>query len=110
MKIQLNFQIVEYYLFYEENYYIIFERPGLQQFLTFLFKYFNVSIWTAASKDYALFIIDKIIIAGNKDRKIDYVFFSYHCGISKKIKKKAVKSYLYYGIIINYQNTMKIIL
>jgi TFIIF-interacting CTD phosphatase-like protein len=40
-----------------ENYYIIFERPGLQQFLTFLFKNFNVSIWTAASKDYALFII-----------------------------------------------------
>ena len=74
-----------------ENYYIIFERPGLQQFLTFLFKNFNVSIWTAASKDYALFIIDKIIIAGNKDRKIDYVFFSYHCGISKKIKKKSSK-------------------
>ena len=66
-----------------ENYYIIFERPYLQQFLTFLFKNFNVSIWTAASKDYALFIIDKIIIAGNKDRTLDYIFFSYHCGISK---------------------------
>ena len=74
-----------------ENYYIIFERPYLQQFLTFLFKYFNVSIWTAASKDYALFIIDKIIIAGNKDRKIDYIFFSYHCSLSKKIKRGSSK-------------------
>jgi hypothetical protein len=74
-----------------ENYYIIFERPYLQQFLTFLFKNFNVSIWTAASKDYALFIIDKIIVAGNKDRKIDYIFFSYHCGISKKIKRGSSK-------------------
>ena len=26
-----------------ENYYIIFERPGLQQFLTFLFKLFTFS-------------------------------------------------------------------
>jgi hypothetical protein len=74
-----------------ENYYIIFERPYLQQFLTFLFKHFNVSIWTAASKDYALFIIDKIIIAGNKDRKIDYIFFSYHCSLSKKIKMGSSK-------------------
>lgn len=74
-----------------ENYYIIFERPYLQQFLTFLFKNFNVSIWTAASKDYALFIIDKIIVAGNKDRKIDYIFFSYHCGLSKKIKRGSSK-------------------
>jgi TFIIF-interacting CTD phosphatase-like protein len=74
-----------------ENYYIIFERPYLQQFLTFLFKNFNVSIWTAASKDYALFIIENIIIAGHKDRKIDYIFFSYHCGISKKIKRNSSK-------------------
>ena len=69
-----------------ENYYIIFERPYLQQFLTFVFKNFDVSVWTAASKDYALFIIEKIIIAGNKDRKLDYIFFSYHCGLSKKYK------------------------
>jgi hypothetical protein len=69
-----------------EDYYIIFERPHLQKFLNFLFKHFNVSIWTAASKDYALFIIEKILLK-KKDRKIDYIFFSYHCGISKKKNK-----------------------
>lgn len=70
-----------------DGYYIVFERPGLQKFLTYLFDNFNVSIWTAATKDYALFIIDKIIIAGNANRKLDYIFFSYHCDISKKFKK-----------------------
>lgn len=69
-----------------EDMYIIFERPGLQEFLTFLFDNFNVSVWTAASKDYALFIVDKIILQGNSNRKLDYVFFEYHCKISEKLK------------------------
>lgn len=70
-----------------DSYYIVFERPGLQKFLDFLFSNFNVSIWTAASKDYALFIIEKIIIAGKSKRKVDWIFFSYHCDISKRLKK-----------------------
>jgi TFIIF-interacting CTD phosphatase-like protein len=69
-----------------DGYYIVFERPGLQKFLDFLFANFNVSVWTAASKDYALFIIEKIILQGKKNRHIDWVFFSYHCDISKRIK------------------------
>ena len=69
-----------------DGYYIVFERPGLQSFLTFLFNNFNVSVWTAASKDYALFVIEKIIINGNKNRKLDWIFFSHHCDISKNMK------------------------
>ena len=69
-----------------EGYYIIFERPHLQQFLDFIFENFDVSVWTAATKDYALFIINKIILV-KPNRKLDYIFFSYHCNISKKIKK-----------------------
>jgi hypothetical protein len=69
-----------------ENYYVIFGRPGLQKFLDYLFQNFNVSVWTAASKDYALFIIDKLVLAGRPERKLDYVFFSYHCKISNKLK------------------------
>jgi hypothetical protein len=70
-----------------DGYYIVFERPNLQNFLDYLFKTFNVSIWTAASKDYAMFVIENAILKGHPERKIDYVFFSYHCNISKKIKK-----------------------
>jgi TFIIF-interacting CTD phosphatase-like protein len=69
-----------------ENYYIIFQRPGLQKFLDYLFANFNVCVWTAASKDYALFIIDKIILASKPERHLEYIFFSYHCNISKKLK------------------------
>ena len=69
-----------------EDFYVVFARPGLQPFLRYLFKNFNVSVWTAASKDYALFIIDKIIIGNNKNRKLDWVFFSYHCDISTRKK------------------------
>lgn len=64
--------------------YYIFERPNLQNFLDELFNKFNVSVWTAASKNYALFIIDKIILK-NKNRKLDWIFFDYHCDISKKL-------------------------
>jgi len=73
-----------------DGYYYIFYRPGLQEFLDYLFANFNVSVWTAASKDYALFIIDKIILLNDENkaskRKLDYIFFSYHCDLSKKLK------------------------
>ena len=63
--------------------YVIFERPGLQPFLSYLFENFNVSVWTAASKDYALFITKNILLK-EQSRKVDWIFFSYHCDISKK--------------------------
>jgi TFIIF-interacting CTD phosphatase-like protein len=63
--------------------YKVFERPGLQSFLDFLFANFNVSVWTAASKSYALFIIDNFILI-KPERKLDYIFFSYHCKESRK--------------------------
>lgn len=66
------------------GYYKVFERPGLQPFLDYLFANFNVSVWTAASKIYALFIIDKFILQGHPERKLDYIFFSHHCRQSRK--------------------------
>lgn len=68
-----------------EDYYLIFERPGLQTFLDHIFEKYNVSIWTAASKDYALFIADKIIHR-KPNRKLDFIFFSYHCDLSSDHK------------------------
>lgn len=73
------------------GYYTVVERPGLQKFLKYAFENFNVSIWTAASKDYALFIIDNIIIGENSDRTLDWIFCSYHCELSEK-KMKSIKN------------------
>jgi hypothetical protein len=66
--------------------YIVFGRPHLQNFLDFLFRNFNVSVWTAASKSYALFIIDNFIL-NKPNRKLDFMFFSYHCDYSVECKK-----------------------
>lgn len=86
----------------------VFERPNLQEFLNFLFSNFNVSIWTAASKNYALFIIDKFILIDPK-RKIQNIFFSYHCRESFKEtghqKKLSILWKLYQLDIYNRDNT-----
>jgi len=50
----------------DESYYLVFERPGLQPFLDYLFSNFTVCVWTAATKDYAAFIIDKILLSKAK--------------------------------------------
>lgn len=61
--------------------YIVFARPDLERLLEYLFKHFNVSVWTAASKSYALFIIDKFILGARTvpKRILDGIFFSHHC-------------------------------
>lgn len=77
----------------------VFHRPGVQEFLSFIFSKYNVSVWTAASKDYALFIIDHILL--NKkypNRKLDFIFFDYHVDISE-IKKDHPK---YLDLLWNY--------
>jgi hypothetical protein len=61
-----------------EGLYVIFERPHLQAFLTFLFANFTVSVWTAASQDYANFIVKHIIIGDYTDRKLDFFLCNYH--------------------------------
>jgi len=70
-----------------EGAYKVFERPGLQNFLDYLFKNFKVSVWTAASKSYALFIIDEFILKNHPERRLEYIFFSHHCKKSQKFKK-----------------------
>ena len=61
--------------------YVVFERPGLQSFLDYIFQHYNVSVWTAATKDYAAFIISKTILI-KPGRKLNWVFFDYHCDLS----------------------------
>jgi TFIIF-interacting CTD phosphatase-like protein len=62
-----------------EEYYIV-ERPGVQPFLDFVFKHFNVSVWTAASKEYAIFVLEHVVL--RVGRKLDYFMFSENCDAS----------------------------
>jgi TFIIF-interacting CTD phosphatase-like protein len=73
-----------------EDYYLVFERPGLQDFLDYIFENFNVSVWSAASKNYVLYIIENIIYQ-KPGRKLHHIFFSYHCNLSKKLYNGGLK-------------------
>ena len=77
---------LQYPIYNLDYIYIVFERPNLQNFLDKLFEEYNVSIWTAATKEYALFIINNIICPPGKKRKrkLKYIFWDYHGNISYK--------------------------
>lgn len=83
-KYKEKMQTTQHYMM--DKQYIIFARPHLQEFLDYLFENFNVSVWTAATKSYALFIIEKFINI-KPNRKLDFIFFSYHCDYSQKCNK-----------------------
>ena len=66
-----------------DGYYLVFERPNLQEFLDYLFDNFNVSVWTAATKDYAIFIVKKFIQT-KENMDIDFLLFKNHCEYCKE--------------------------
>lgn len=65
-----------------DNDYVVCERPHLQPFLTWLFKNFNVMVWSAASPDYVEFIVKNVILS-HKNRNLDRIFNSAHCDESQ---------------------------
>jgi hypothetical protein len=90
-----------------KRYYRIFHRPHLQDFLDFIFANFNVTVWTAASKDYALFIVKNIILT-KKDRKLKMMLYDDNCEQSESRFKTATPKdlrYLYFFQGYNKDNT-----
>ena len=68
-----------------EGYYYIYERPGVQEFLDYVFANYNVSVFTAAHREYGLHIIKNVILREDKpERRLDWYFFTYHCKLSTK--------------------------
>jgi hypothetical protein len=66
-----------------ENYYRVFYRPHLKEFLEYAFENFHVTVWTAASRDYASFIIEEILMENNNK------------GIYKSKNPKQLKMFFY---------------
>lgn len=64
--------------------YIVFERPNLQKFLTYVFKHFNVSVWSAGNKEYVAYIVENVILGNYKNRQLDVVLWDKHCNDSRK--------------------------
>ena len=63
-------------------FYSVYLRPHLDEFLDFLFDEFNVSVFTAAERDYAKFVVDNIVKKNHQDYNLDFIFYSYHNMIS----------------------------
>lgn len=86
---QLQKQLIEYGKKYgrhefhspDGEVYVIYGRPFLQEFLDVLFANFNVSVWTAASSDYAQFVINNFILLSNTNRKLDFIYTRNKCEI-----------------------------
>lgn len=64
------------------NPYVTAARPCLQLFLDEIFENYNVSIWTAASKNYASFIFDRFIKKYNNNRTLKLLLYNSHCELS----------------------------
>jgi hypothetical protein len=93
-----------------KTHYTVFERPGLQNFLDYIFKNYDVSVWTAASYDYASFIVENIILANNKNRRLKMFLHSKNCDESQKIyNKKTPKQLAYIYHFKNFNNCNTII-
>lgn len=74
-----------------QQYYTVFERPNLDDFLDFAFKHCRVAVWTAASKEYALFVVRNCILKGFPGRKLEYFFCAHHCKASRRSYKGVAK-------------------
>ena len=72
------------------NSYWVVQRPGLQKFLDFLFENFNVSVWTAATKSYALWIINKYLTPPGSNRQLQYILWNEHCDMCENKYKADV--------------------
>lgn len=62
--------------------YLCVERPYLKEFLDYLYANFDVSIWTAATKSYMIYIFEQIL----KRPETKFLFHSYHCDLSEELK------------------------
>ena len=87
-------QLMKFKFHNMDDLYLISERPNVQDFLTELFENYTVSVWTAASKDYALFIIENVLLKNPQNtppRHLKYIFWSDHGSLSKKLYDKKPK-------------------
>jgi hypothetical protein len=66
---------------------VIMARPGLDDFLDWLFKNCKVSVFTHADKEYAMYIVNTFILQGKKNRKLDMIYYRYHVEMALDIFK-----------------------
>ena len=93
----------------DKNIYFV-ERPHIQTLLDFVFKYFNVIIWTAATRSYALQVI-KHIILNKPNRKIELLLSRDICNFSfKKYQNMKQLKLLWIDLNLTHLNESNVLL
>lgn len=91
--------------------YYTMPRPYLNEFLNYIFARFHVSVWTAASKDYAKEIVERFVLKGKSNRKLRGFLYDLHCKESMEaVNPKTMKDLRYLFIsknkLFNENNTV----
>ena len=76
--------------------YWIYPRPGLQEFLSKLFKKYRVAVWTAAGSSYAMFVINTFVL--RRGRSLEFIQWSAHCDRSEEMYDHQKKLAMLKGI------------
>lgn len=89
-----NKKMSDFHFVLSGNYYWVKCRPGLTVFLEYLFKYFDVGVWTAADKQYAKAICKKIFTM-EQLKKLRFIYSRELCESEKNgpFTKPLVKVY-----------------
>jgi len=77
----------------EDNHYVVYTRPHVMKFMDYIFKDHRVIVWTAASEDYATWIIRNILSLSEHSndpipRNIELLLSGDHCDISHELSDK----------------------
>lgn len=84
-------KLSDFHFVIQGQFFWVKKRPGLQLFLDFLFKYFQVGIWTAAQADYAT-QVSQNILTHQQVNKIRFIYSRNFChrdqgGFTKPLAK-----------------------
>lgn len=95
---------------HSEGYYFnVFIRPGIQPFLDYVFSNFDVSVWTAASREYASFIVNNVLLK-KSNRELKMFLCDDNCEQSMEIyNKKTPKDLRYIFHFPTYKETNTVI-
>jgi hypothetical protein len=106
--INLSYKDYIYDTFNLSNNYRIFIRPYLYNFLNYISKFSNISVWTMADELYANFIIDNIF---PKEIKPEFIFSRKHSdyGLHKYLRLKPLE-FVYENFPNDYSNKNTIII
>lgn len=74
------------YTFLTPNGYYVFVRPYTKRLLTFLFKHFDVAVWSSMNKQNTMFVVERVF--NKKQREsLRFVYTQSQCDIHESMEK-----------------------